>query len=53
MTLTTLVTFNGANGSKPDSSLIADSDGNLFGMTSPASAGRCQSWAELASGRPT
>ena len=38
MTLTTLVTFNGANGSKPDSSLIADANGDLFGTTSTGGA---------------
>ena len=38
MTLTTLVTFNGANGSKPDSSLIADANGDLFGTTSMGGA---------------
>jgi uncharacterized repeat protein (TIGR03803 family) len=31
--LTTLVNFNGANGSNPVSSLIADAHGNLFGTT--------------------
>jgi uncharacterized repeat protein (TIGR03803 family) len=38
MTLTTLVTFNGANGSKPDSGLIADANGDLFGTTSMGGA---------------
>ena len=30
---TTLVTFNGANGSSPESALIADAKGDLFGTT--------------------
>ena len=33
VTLSTLVTFNGANGAEPFGSLIADADGNLFGTT--------------------
>ena len=33
-TLTTLVSFNGADGSEPAGSLIADADGDLFGTTS-------------------
>ena len=32
--LTTLVSFNGANGESPEGSLIADSNGDLFGTTS-------------------
>ena len=32
-TPTTLVNFNGANGSDPESSLIADANGDLFGTT--------------------
>ena len=32
-TLTTLVSFNGANGSSPQAPLIADAAGDLFGMT--------------------
>ena len=31
--LTTLATFNGANGANPDGSLIFDSSGNLYGTT--------------------
>lgn len=31
--LTTLVSFNGANGSNPTAGLIADADGNLYGTT--------------------
>jgi hypothetical protein len=31
--LTTLVSFNGANGESPEGSLIADSNGDLFGTT--------------------
>jgi uncharacterized repeat protein (TIGR03803 family) len=37
-TLTTLVGFNGANGVAPDGSLIADSNGDLFGTTSEGGA---------------
>ena len=37
-TLTTLVSFNFANGSKPRSDLIADSNGDLFGTTSEGGA---------------
>ena len=33
---TTLVTFNGGNGSDPEGSLIADGNGNLFGTTAVA-----------------
>ncbi len=33
-TLTTLVSFDGADGSEPEGSLIADADGDLFGTTS-------------------
>jgi uncharacterized repeat protein (TIGR03803 family) len=36
--LTTLVNFNGANGSKPMGSLIEDAAGNLFGTTSAGGA---------------
>ena len=32
-TLTTLVSFNGTNGSEPSSGLVADSAGDLFGTT--------------------
>jgi len=32
-TVTTLVSFNGANGSSPQGSLIVDANGNLFGTT--------------------
>ena len=32
-TLTTLVSFNGTNGSEPSSGLIADAAGDLFGTT--------------------
>ena len=32
-TLTTLVTFTGANGSDPQAGLVADSSGNLYGTT--------------------
>jgi uncharacterized repeat protein (TIGR03803 family) len=32
-TLTTLATFNGTNGSAPESGLIADASGNLYGTT--------------------
>ena len=32
-TLTTLVSFNGANGAAPDGDLIADANGDLFGTT--------------------
>ena len=32
-TITTLATFNGANGMTPDASLIMDSSGNLYGTT--------------------
>src|SRR5262249_17233882 len=39
--LTTLVNFNGANGSGPFAGLIADAHGDLFGT--PASAGRTAS----------
>jgi uncharacterized repeat protein (TIGR03803 family) len=37
-TPTTLVSFNGSNGAEPVSSLIADSNGNLFGTTSVGGA---------------
>ena len=33
VTLTTLVSFNGADGDMPSGSLIADSNGDLFGTT--------------------
>jgi uncharacterized repeat protein (TIGR03803 family) len=33
-TLTTLASFNGANGANPLSRLVADSNGNLYGITS-------------------
>lgn len=36
--LTTLVTFNGANGSVPLGGLMADADGNLYGTTSGGGA---------------
>jgi uncharacterized repeat protein (TIGR03803 family) len=32
-TITTLATFNGANGKQPNAGLIADADGNLYGTT--------------------
>ena len=32
-TLTTLVSFNGSNGSQPESRLFADTAGNLYGTT--------------------
>src|SRR6185312_11773306 len=35
---TTLVSFNGADGSAPESSLIADANGNLFGTASEGGA---------------
>jgi uncharacterized repeat protein (TIGR03803 family) len=37
-TPTTLINFNGADGSKPNGSLIADSNGDLFGTTNSGGA---------------
>jgi uncharacterized repeat protein (TIGR03803 family) len=37
-TPTTLVTFNGTNGTRPFAGLIADADGNLFGTTNSGGA---------------
>ena len=37
-TLTTLVSFNGANGAEPMGDLIADANGDLFGTTSGGGA---------------
>lgn len=41
-TITTLVSFNGANGNLPDAALVLDSSGNLFGTTDfgPGSFGK-------------
>lgn len=38
-TLTTLATFTGSNGSRPDSTLMADGSGNLYGTTWVGGAG--------------
>ena len=32
-TLTTLASFNGANGARPEGSLVADASGTLYGTT--------------------
>jgi uncharacterized repeat protein (TIGR03803 family) len=37
-TITTLATFNGANGTQPEGTLLLDSQGNLFGTTSRGGA---------------
>jgi uncharacterized repeat protein (TIGR03803 family) len=37
-TLTTLVSFNGTNGTEPVAGLIADASGNLFGTTAQGGA---------------
>jgi hypothetical protein len=37
-TLTTLVSFNGANGNSPEGGLIADAAGDLFSTTSAGGA---------------
>ena len=39
-TLTALVSFNGANGNLPQSDLIANSNGDLFGTTSLGGANK-------------
>ena len=38
-TLTTLVSFNGANGSRPDTKLVADAVGDLYGTTTSGGPG--------------
>ena len=38
-TPTTVINFDGTNGASPDSSLIADANGNLFGTTNSGGLG--------------
>ena len=48
--LSTLVTFNGANGQIPKAGLIADGDGNLYGTTSGGGAHGLGTVFEVAAG---
>jgi uncharacterized repeat protein (TIGR03803 family) len=52
-TLTTLATFNGANGANPHSSLILDASGNLYGTTAAGGSANDGTVFELASGSGT
>ncbi len=45
---TTLVSFNGTNGAYPESGLIADAKGDLFGTTAGGGAGRAGTVFEIA-----
>ena len=45
---TTLVSFNGTNGSTPETALIADATGNLFGTTSSGGKNGCGTVFEIA-----
>ncbi len=48
--LTTLATFNGANGGNPIAGLIADASGNLYGTTSGGGANNAGTVFQLAAG---
>ena len=48
--LTTLVTFDGTNGTQPDAGLIADAAGNLYGTTTYGGANNDGTVFELAAG---
>ena len=52
-TITTLASFNGANGSSPEAGLIMDSSGNLYGTTASAGASDYGTVFELAKGSGT
>ena len=49
--ITTLAYFNGANGANPNSALIEDSSGNLFGTTVEGGASNDGTVFEVAAGR--
>ena len=46
-TFTTLLSFTGANGSRPDTRLVADATGNLYGTTTSGGPGRFGTVFEL------
>ena len=52
-TITTLASFNGANGSAPQAGLLVDSDGNLFGTTTGGGANSDGTVFEIAAGTST
>jgi uncharacterized repeat protein (TIGR03803 family) len=52
-TITTLASFNGANGASPEGSLIADAAGNLYGTASSGGANDAGAVFELAAGSGT
>ena len=52
-TITTLASFNGTNGCRPDAGLVMDSSGNLYGTTYSRSASNDGTVFELAKGSGT
>jgi hypothetical protein len=52
-TLTTLASFNGANGAEPLSGVVRDAQGNLFGTTNRGGANDLGTAWELAAGSNT
>ncbi|MBV8235777.1 MAG: hypothetical protein JO075_08755, partial [Acidimicrobiia bacterium] len=52
-TITTLASFNGANGAYPEAGLIMDAQGNLYGTTSNGGATNSGTVFELAAGSGT
>src|SRR5262249_44117927 len=52
-TITTLATFNGANGAVPLAGLVRDAQGNLFGTTQGGGANNLGTVFELAAGSST
>jgi uncharacterized repeat protein (TIGR03803 family) len=52
-TVTTLATFNGANGSQPETSLVRDAQGDFFGTTFTGGANGVGTIFELAAGSST
>jgi uncharacterized repeat protein (TIGR03803 family) len=48
--VTTLATFNGANGARPEGGVVIDSAGNLYGTANSGGTSNCGTVFELASG---
>jgi uncharacterized repeat protein (TIGR03803 family) len=52
-TITTLASFNGANGAKPEAGVTLDASGNLFGTTDLGGSGNVGTVFEIAKGSST